>query len=434
MNGLAQTAYFLQLAAIPAGATFILHIAGHTSRPRWPSILAAIGCAALAVLTFRISDPSYLFWDFHSAYYPAGQAVLAGAQQLREMTGLGVSGFVNMPVIAYIFAPFALLPERAAANLFLMLSLASVAATWLMLAGIARLGTADRWLLLLVFAANGPLIYSLKEGNTSHFVLLALVAALAMLRSGRAGTAGALLGAAAMVKPPLLLFGVFFVLRRDLRGTIDFCAVCGAVVLLSLALFGRSDNWHWFQACIVQFSHHWLAAFNVQSIPAFLFRLVAPASSLQDWNASLPPAGFATLADVAFALLFGLAAIALWRGAQASKAALPALELQYSLAVCLVILASPLSWSHYYCWLLLPTALFLGWRRRLPRRSRICGWLAILLVTPVIRMLHFASPWMLHVYKDAGVSHLLVGGLLWFGLIVWWLSRPIIPSTSLDKP
>ncbi|HEY4077861.1 MAG TPA: glycosyltransferase family 87 protein [Rhizomicrobium sp.] len=338
---------------------------------------------------------------------------------------MGVSGFVNMPVVAYIFAPFALLPEPAAMYLFLAISLVVIATTWLLLARIATLNVTDRWLLLLLFAANGPLLYSLKEGNTSHFILLAMVGGFALLRAARPTAAGAVLGAAAIIKPPLLIFGLFFLLRRDTRGTLGFAAVCGAVAALSLALFGWGDNLHWFEVCVVQFSHRWLGAFNVQSIPAFLFRFAAPAGMLEDWNSKIPPARLVLPANIFFAVLLALAATALWRRARAQQfqASIPALELQYNLTICLAILASPLSWSHYYCWLLLPTALFLGWRRELPRPSRIYGWLAILLVTPVVRLLKFTAPWMLEAYKDIGVSHLLYGALLWFGMIAWLLAR-----------
>jgi len=429
MSTLAQAAYFMQLVAFAASVALILHVR-RIARPGLIYIAFAAGCAALALLSFRISDPSYFSWDFHSAYYPAGRAVLTSARQLREMTGLGVSGFVNMPAIAYMFAPFGLLPEQAAKYLFLVIGLAAVIAAWQILARMAALDVTERCSLLLVFAANGPLLYSLKEGNTSHFILLALVGALAMVRSARTAAGGALLGAAAMIKPPLLLFLLFFILRRDIRGTIGFVTVCGGIALLSLAIFGWDDNWHWFEVCIVQFNHRWLAAFNVQSIPAFLFRLVMPAGLLQDWNSSLPPMGLKIAADIFFALLIAVAMVALWRRNQLSKSVLPTLELQYNLFVCLAILASPLSWSHYYCWLLLPAAFFLGWRQGLPRSSRICGWLAIMLVTPVVRLLHFSSPWMLQAYKDVAVSHLLFGGLLWFGLIVLWLARPLAPSRT----
>jgi alpha-1,2-mannosyltransferase len=434
MSAIAQVAYFVQLAAAIVGLFFIALLTRRDPTPKWVPIVIAAGCVALALLTFRISDPSYHFWDFHSAYYPAGKAVIAGAQYLREMTGLGVSGFVNLPVVAYVFAPFALLPEPMATHLFLAISLVAVGATWLILARIVARDTTDRWLLLLLFAANGPLLYSLKEGNTSHFILLAMVGGLALLRVARPAAAGAVLGAAAIIKPPLLLFGLFFLLRRDARGTLGFAAVCGVVVALSLAVFGWDDNLHWFEVCIVQFSHRWLAAFNVQSIPAFLFRFVAPAGMLEDWNSRLPPTDLTLPANILFVLLFALAAAALWRRARMSGALVPlaTLELQYSLVICLVILASPLSWSHYYCWLLLPAALFLGWRRELRWQTRICGWFAILLVTPVVRLLKFTSPRLLEAYKDVGVSHLLLGAILWFGLIAWWLAYP--PSPHSRKP
>jgi hypothetical protein len=157
-------------------------------------------------------------------------------------------------------------------------------------------------------------------------------------------------------------------------------------------------------------------------------------SLLEDWNARQPPPDLAILANIFFGLLFALAAAALWRRAARHQASLPALELQYSLIICLAIVASPLSWSHYYCWLLLPAALFLRWRHQLPRLSRICGWLAIMLVTPVIRLLHFAEPWMWEFYKNAAVSLLLFGGLLWFGLVAWWVGMSVASSAAADKP
>ncbi len=61
-----------------------------------------------------------------------------------------------------------------------------------------------------------------------------------------------------MIKPSLLIFGLFFLFRRDLRGTVAFSAVCGAFVILSLMAFGMSDNLFWFQKAIVQYSNNWL--------------------------------------------------------------------------------------------------------------------------------------------------------------------------------
>ncbi|HEX4272715.1 MAG TPA: glycosyltransferase family 87 protein [Rhizomicrobium sp.] len=389
---------------------------------QWKFALLAAGCIALALATFLISDPPRYFEDFRIAYYPAGEAVFRDTHALRELTGLGVSGFVNMPVVAYIFAPLALMPMSVAMAIFTLIGLIATILAWKLLADLAQLDLTERWLLALLFAANGPLQYSVKEGNTSHFILLALVAGLALLRAGRPGLAGMVLGAAAIIKPPLLLFGLFFALRRDARGLAAFALVCMAAVAASVALFGWADNLHWLDVCVLQFSHRWLAAFNVQSIPAFLFRFEADPTLLLDWNAYAPPAGLALPAQLLLALLLIAAGVALLKSA--------ALTSQYMVILCLAVLASPLSWSHYYCWLLLPTAFFLRREDVQGGSFRVLGWLAILLVTPLVRPLTFSQSWAVEAYKDTGVSYLLFGGLLWFGLLIWQMTRVARTTTS----
>jgi hypothetical protein len=307
-----------------------------------------------------------------------------------------------MPVVAYIFAPLALMTMPVAMAIFTIIGLIAIILAWKLLADLAQLDLTERWLLALLFAANGPLQYSVREGNTSHFILLALVAGLAFLRAGRPGLAGVVLGAAAIIKPPLLLFGLFFALRRDGRGLAAFIMVCVAAAAASVVLFGWADNLHWLDVCVLQFSHRWLAAFNVQSIPAFLFRFEANPALLLDWNAYAPPAGLALPAQLLLAVLFIAAGVALLNRTTLTP--------QYLIVLCLAVLASPLSWSHYYCWLLLPMAFFLRRENMQAKSFRALGWLAILLVTPLVRPLTLSQSWAIETYKDAGVSYLLFGG------------------------
>jgi hypothetical protein len=272
---LSLIAYFAHLAATSVGVISIFWLIRDSAISKWTTGLLAVGCIALAVASFSVSDPSpyHPFADFHNAYYPAGLAVLHNPVTVRTLTSGVVFGFVNMPIVAYLFAPLSALGLQYAISLFTIVGLGATVGAWLLLARLAKLGLRERWLLLLLFAANGPLLYSIKEGNTSHLILFTLAAGLALLHSNRRLAAGALLGAAAIIKPPLVLFAIFFALRRDMRGFAAFAGMCVAVTALSVALFGWHDNLHWFQLCIVQFSHQWLAAFNVQSIPSFLLRL-----------------------------------------------------------------------------------------------------------------------------------------------------------------
>ena len=114
-------------------------------------------------------------------------------------------GFVNLPIVAYFFAPFAAFDFQWGAMLFFVTGLAMVMGTWLLLVRLAGLGINERWMLLLLIAANGPLHYSLKEGNTAHMGLFALALGLYFLRSGRDIAAGAVLSIGALLKLPLLL-------------------------------------------------------------------------------------------------------------------------------------------------------------------------------------------------------------------------------------
>jgi hypothetical protein len=354
----------------------------------------------------------------------------------------GVSGFVNLPVTAYLFAPFGALPPKAGAILFTLAGVGLVIAAWSLCATLAGLDRVARWRLALLFAASGPLQYSVREGNTSHMVLFALAAGLWLARSGRGVPAAVVLGAAAVLKPPLALMGLFFLARRDLRGLAAFVATGLLAVLASLVVFGWRENLHWFDTSILQFNREWLAAFNVQSIAAFLLRFVSAPERLLDWNPFPPPAWARLTSQLLTAgLLATAAAVLLPRRRKGASRADPSdqpLELQFLLAVCLCVVASPLTWSHYYAWLLLPVAFLL-------RAPSPLAWAAILLLTPLVWPLGPADPTAAAAYRLAWVNHLLLGGLLAFGLIAWrlaqiqglvqlpaWSARPA-PSTAPNE-
>jgi hypothetical protein len=95
------------------------------------------------------------------------------------------------------------------------------------------------------------------------------------------------------------------------------------------------------------------------------------------------------------------------------------MDLEYMLVICLAIVSSPLSWTHYYCWLLLPTAFLLG--GKLPTQmapwTRWTGIIAVVLVMPVVVLPEFANPIVEQLYGRLFVSHYFLGGLLWFAVL-----------------
>ena len=381
-------------------------------------------CAAIAIFVFAISDPSPIFWDFHQAYYSAGKAVLESPDALRQQIEKGVSGFVNLPIVAYIFTPFAALDSWwGSAAVFSLLGLVAVAVTWLLLAEMTGLKGRPRWLLLFLFAANGPLHYSVKEGNTSHLVLLALVAGLQLLRTHRAYAAGALLAIGALIKLPLLLFGAYFVLRRSFPAAIGFTFVSALAGLLSLATFGLDLHLQWLQECVLRFSSNPVGAFNDQSIAGFLARLIESPEILREWQ----PHAASPLQRISGSALTGLlyltAILACLRPSSGSRTGISGQDderdLEYLIVLTLAIVASPLSWTHYYLWLLMPFAFFLSPYSPIATSpaGRKLAWTGIFLTTPAVMYLAFTSEVLVTLYSKFLVSHVLFGGLIWFALI-----------------
>jgi alpha-1,2-mannosyltransferase len=422
--------YLAVVLATIAGAIALWKFANKpVSRPM--QILLVIGLILFAALNFKISWTSAAFYDFTDVYYLAGKAALQGdASSLRALTGNGVMGFVNIPVVAYFFAPFALFSPQVAAALITMIGLVLVVASWALLVRLAELKSNEAWLLAFLFLANGPLVNGIKWGNASYIILFTLTLALYLIRQNRSAAAGVILGLSAVIKPSLVLFGIFFLLRRDVRGVAGFAAACVSVACLSLLLFGWENNLYWFEACIVRFSHNWLAAFTTQSVAGFIFRLNASPDVLLNWLPHTPSKAQQLFAQIITGCLFLITAAACLRRQRGpaelrdDKQNAVRRDLQFAVTICLCLLTSPLTWSHYYAWLLIPVAFVLKLQSSLPSVARWTGWIATTLVTiPVALPMSFSSPILMRLYSATVASHLLVGGLLWFGLLAWMLSR-----------
>src|SRR5690606_31955579 len=205
--------YGLHLTALAAGL-FFLRRSRHRERvERSGKTLPALLLVTGGLLVFAISEPQReWFGDFVEAYYAGGAAALQGLSEVPKAFDRGVHGFVNIPVLALPFVPFALMSESVAAGLYLVLGLAAVVATWRLFVVELKLDRQGALLSALLIALNGPLLNSLREGNTSHFALFAMTAAYFRLRTQRDMSAGLLIGAAALFKLPLLLFGVYFLI------------------------------------------------------------------------------------------------------------------------------------------------------------------------------------------------------------------------------
>jgi alpha-1,2-mannosyltransferase len=386
----------------------------------WP----AVGVTALLLFgfSFRISEPQLEpLSDFYKAYYPAGHLLLGGPPSaLRPI--LETRDYVNLPLVGYLFAPFGAFGRGTAGILFLLVGAVIAVGAWHFLCEAARLDRSRRQLLLLLFALNGPFHYGFKEGNTSHVVLLLVVLAFLKRRGGRGHVAGALLGLAALVKLPLALFGLYFLLRRERGALLGMSGVLAFAGAGSILVFGWELNVLWYTRCVAPFLGDVMPAYNVQSIHAALARLVRGPDSLLDWDPR--PLAPALRAIATVLVVLELAAVA-WAARRepvpdAPASRVVARELEFMLVLVLCLISGPMSWSHYYVWLLLPLAFVLAGGEHL-RRERVTTWLggaALLLAALPVVFIGTSQSWLMELYARVVLAHFVIGGLLFFVLLV----------------
>jgi alpha-1,2-mannosyltransferase len=390
-------------------------------------IACLVGGAAIHLGLWQVSEPPDLFSDFYKAYFPAAEYLWEqGLSATWPLTEAAAGGFVNIPILAWLFVPLVPLGEEAAGWAFLAMGAAAALAAWALL---TRMGHAQAKVaapLLFLGLVNGPMINSLREGNTTHIILLLLVLALLLWRSRWDYVAGLVLGVCAVIKLPLLLFGAYFLLRGKWRVVLGGMTSTATAVLLSLAAYGLQGNIDWYRDSVEPFLGGVIPAFNVQSIDGFLVRLWTGESRLHDWDPMLPSTLHKVLRHILFLLIYGSALWLGWRNRRAEP--VPALSgeqsardtLEFVLVINLAIVTSPISWTHYYLLLLIPWGLYLGGRLALPedQTTRWLMWGSLALTSlPVVIPQH--SPSLLNeVLARTIVSAWLFGGLLMFAALM----------------
>jgi hypothetical protein len=369
------------------------------------NVFAGLAFAALVAVSLRPATRDSLP-DFDKAYYTAGRKALSAPEELYAAATVD---FVNVPLLALPFVPVSALPERTARVVFGIVGMAALglAAVWFFRS--ARLDPWGRAVAMLLLVLNGPLHYSVALGNLSHVLLPVLLAAFTAGRAGREPRAGALAGLAAVVKLPLFVLGLGFVLRRRWRAFAAFAGCAAALLALSLLLFGLELHRTWFERCVRPFAAGPLTAYNVQSLDGFLARLLTDGGR-QDFSPTPVGGAFHAARAAALALLFG-AVIGVCRKGGAG----PALALlDLTIALVLALLVSPISWAHYYVFLVLPLWFALaGWIPTPAGVGRLLGLCGVLLAwLPVLATPGRAGAALFWLYRGTAHSPHFLGGVL----------------------
>jgi hypothetical protein len=260
----------------------------------------------------------------------------------------------------------------------------------------------------------------LREGNTTHFLLLLLALALLLWRAGWDYSAGLVLGFCALFKLPLLLFGGYFLLRRRWRILAGGATMAALIIGLSLWLFGLATHIAWYRVCVEPYMLGVIPAFNVQSIDAFLLRLSTGAALLQDWAPMPLPPVYRVVRTILLLAIYGAAVALIWRAGR--REPLPRVSgglstrdlTEFSLILTVALVSSPLAWTHYYLLLLLPWSLYQGGLLSLPddTLSRSLMWSALALTSLPVLMPNLSPGLAAELVARTIVSMWLFGGLL----------------------
>lgn len=352
-----------------------------------PRLLHGAIMTGVVSLMWLASDPAELFSDFNQAYYPAGHAILYDVPRLYDRVdgcvGTAVCGYVNLPLVALAFAPLSMMGLQKAQLTFGLLSCISVVLSVTILMKLSKLTDWRRTAIVWLFVLNGPLYYSLREGNLTHIALLLLLGALLCIEKHNELSAGALLAAAAVIKLPLALVGLYFFFKGRWKVVAGFAVTGTFVVLASIAWAGWDSHIAWYREAILPFSNRALGAFNVQSIDGLLLRFRED-TLLYDWQPISVDSSFILLKSGIVVLLLLTSIIVLSNHSTGNER--DWMFLEFSAVLSLALIISPISWTHYYLLLLLPLCLYLGGRLPIPQSRAwfLCMVACVLLISPPV--------------------------------------------------
>ncbi len=384
-------------------------------------ILITAGILGVITVFMQLYPPGwYLLGDYTKAYAPAGRAAAFGDQAaMTEVMALGVEGFVNLPIVAFLFAPFGVLPTKAGDLLFLGVGGLAGLVLWRELVIALDLKTRANALFLFLIICAGPMAGNLYMGNTTQFVMLLVVWAMIAMMQRRDISAGALFAMAALMKPALIIFGVYAVLRGRWTIAISGGAVCVTATLLSILIFGWSMHMLWLEQTILPALDGTILAHNIQSIGGVVGRAIVGGEYLLNWNPQPVPEiasivtrilQLATIAAVITSITF------LARRNRPDETA----PLEVSLVLMIPLLIPNLSWNHYLIWAFLPLALCL---RDLPALKaatgmQIAALVAAALIAQPVEIWPDLVPWLRELFARLIVSLPFVGAIILLVLMV----------------
>lgn len=342
---------FIVFPVLLAGLFFLFE--KYLTKP-WMRWAWWIGCVLIVLAVGWYAARHQYWYDFFKGYYHSGRKIINKPDLLYDEA---CYGYVNFPLLAYLFVPLSRLPKELAGALFFLAGYVSILPLAYWLVKSFDLKGRARWVILVFLAVSGPLDYSVWLGNTTHMIMLILLIVLWLFKQGWHWLAGILLGAAGLIKIPLILPAGYFFVRRQWRVVGGGLLVVALVLGLSLSLIPFSLNNIWLNTCILSSAGHPVAAYNNQSVIGFLAREFIPGNI--GWDLLTPTVEYKLASNIGLLFLYAPVFVMLFLGRKSARTKNTFL-LEFFIVLVCSILTSPISWTHYFVLLLTPAAFYMA--------------------------------------------------------------------------
>ena len=305
-------------------------------------VVPIVATVALIAFQFNINAVAV---DFHVAYWPAANRLLHGFSPyvVTRAQIAGGTAFVYPALSAVVFAPFALLSRGIAQVLYMLIGIACVPAT-------LRVLRVKDWRVYGVAMLWLPVFVGWQSGNVT--LPLALMIALAWRYRDRPLVAGLLTAAAISLKPFVWPLGLWLLATRRWKAAAWALAWGAGINLIVWALVGFSEIHTYLHLSNEVTNALWRGGYSMLAVAHHL--------------------GLGrTSGEVLLVVCSAVAAAGVIYAGAVKRDERGALML----AILLMLVASPLLWSHYFALLLIPVALYR------PRLSAV--WALPLLMWPM---------------------------------------------------